>query len=98
MQLKKSISNVPSYNSGPSNDTIVPTVTDEDPNSIAPLTGETDKQYMERQIRIREEATKRMESKFGKNSRLSTASSSKKVDVNNMKASTNDDFFSSFGA
>lgn len=77
-------------------------VTNEDPNSIAPLTGETDKQYMERQIRIREEAKKRMDDKFGKTRNLGTASSSgvqsKKVSVTKMKTATNDDFFSSFGA
>jgi len=70
----------------------------EDPNSIAPLTGETDKQYMERQIRIREEAKKRMDNKFGKTRNMAAASSAPKVNTTKMKTDTNDDFFSSFGA
>jgi len=74
----------------------------EDPNSIAALTGETDKQYMERQIKIREEAKKRMDDKFGKTRNMGTASSlgvkSKEVNMTKMKTGTNDDFFSSFGA
>lgn len=37
----------------------------EDPNGVAPLTGETDQQYIERQTRIREEAKARMAAKFG---------------------------------
>jgi len=98
MQFKNSMINVPSHNSEPSNNTPAPTTTNEDQNSIAPLTGETDKQYMERQIRIREEATKRLETKFGKSLKLGSASSSIKVDLTKIKANTNDDFFSSFGA
>jgi len=70
----------------------------EDPNSIAPLTGETDKQYMERQIRIREEAKKRMDNKFGKTRNMAAASSAPKVNITKVKTDTNDDFFSSFGA
>jgi len=70
-----------------------------DPNGVAPLPGESDTEYMQRQIRIRDEAKKRMQAKFGKNPNLGTASSApKKVDVTKMKADTNDDFFSSFGA
>lgn len=98
MQLKNSL-NINNHNSEVSN---VTATAHEDPNGIAPLTGETDQQYMERQIRIREEATKRMEAKFGKKLNLSTVSSSEgkseKTDVASMKAKTNDDFFSSFGA
>lgn len=37
----------------------------EDPNGVAPLTGETDQQYVERQTRIREDAKARMAAKFG---------------------------------
>lgn len=48
----------------------------EDPNGIAALTGESDQEYMERQIRIRDEAKKRMEAKFGKNPSMQTATSS----------------------
>lgn len=48
----------------------------EDPNGIAPLAGESDQEYMERQMRIRDEAKKRMEAKFGKNASMGTASSS----------------------
>ena len=48
----------------------------EDPNGIAALTGESDQEYMERQIRIRDEARKRMETKFGKNPSMQTVTSS----------------------
>jgi len=78
--------------------------TAEDPDGIAPLTGESDKEYMERQIRIRQEAKKRMEKKFGINPNLGAASSKRKegspskVNVSKMREETNDDFFSSFGA
>jgi len=100
MQFKNSGAKVSTHDSVASNGAAA-AAADEDQNSIAPLTGETDKQYMERQIRIREEATERMEAKFGKNLNLSSVSSekdSKKVDVTKTKADTNDDFFSSFGA
>jgi len=72
----------------------------EDPNSMAPLTGETDKQYMERQIKIREEAKKRMDDKFGKTRNMGAASSVgvKSKEEKKTKTETNDDFFSSFGA
>ena len=76
----------------------------EDMNGIAPLTGESDQAYMQRQLRIREEAKVRMEAKFGKLKSLSTSSSSqvgsssRKVAVAQMKSGTNEDFFSSFGA
>lgn len=101
MQFKNHVSKVSTHDSGAASVTAAVAL-NEDPNSIAPLTGESDKQYMERQIRIREEATKRMEAKFGKNLNLSAVSSSeegsKKVDLTKMKVDTNDDFFSSFGA
>lgn len=48
----------------------------EDPNGIAALTGESDQEYMERQIRIRDEAKRRMEAKFGKNPSMQTVTSS----------------------
>jgi len=48
----------------------------EDPNGIAALTGESDQEYMERQIRIRDEAKQRMEAKFGKNPSMQTVTSS----------------------
>lgn len=83
----------------------------EDVNGIAPLTGESDQAYMQRQLRIREEAKTRMEAKFGKLKPLSSSSSaevgngaskiatsSRKATVAQMKSGTNDDFFSSFGA
>jgi len=88
-------------------DAAVPITENEDPYGIGLLTGESDKEYMERQIRIRGEAKKRMETKFGKNPSLGTASSkpsgltkplTKKVDVGKIKTQTNDSFFSSFGA
>merc|ERR1740124_1585701 len=52
MQFKNSGAKVSTHDSVASNGAAA---ADEDQNSIAPLTGETDKQYMERQIRIREE-------------------------------------------
>lgn len=68
-----------------------------DSNSVAALPGETDQQYMERQLRIQQEAKARLAAKFGNNPRQAMSSMSvgaKKVAA--PKASS-DDFFASFG-
>lgn len=76
--------------------------TNEDVNGVAPLSGESDKEYMQRQLRIREEAKVRMETKFGKSKPLSSSSTKEGTSVSKetvqSKSGTNDDFFSSFGA
>ena len=74
---------------------------DADASGIAPLPNETDQQYMQRQLRIQEEAKARMAAKFGNNpgqamNKMSvgtTKSSTKPVS----KAPASDDFFASFG-
>mmetsp|Transcript_27601 Transcript_27601/g.26464 ORF Transcript_27601/g.26464 Transcript_27601/m.26464 type:complete len:146 (-) Transcript_27601:103-540(-) len=54
-----------SSNNNNNNNNVVEPLPNEDPNGIAPLAGESDQQYMERQTRIRDEAKARMASKFG---------------------------------
>lgn len=54
-----------SSNNNNNNNNVVEPLHNEDPNRIAPLAGESDQQYMERQTRIRDEAKARMASKFG---------------------------------
>ena len=71
-----------------------------DMNSIAALPGESDKDYMERQLRIQKEAKARMASKFGSNPNLamknmSVSAAPKPSAKPKMPAS--DDFFASFG-
>lgn len=93
----------------PGNEVLKP-LPNEDPNGIAPLTGESDQQYMERQTRIREEAKARMANKFGSDSQNSMKGigsdsySSQQMTPppsakpTKMKVDTNDDFFANFGA
>lgn len=84
-----------------------------DVNGIAALPNETDQQYMERQLRIQQEAKARMAAKFGKNpsqamnsmsvgttttTRKSVSTSNSKRKPKAMKAPVTDDFFASFGA
>ena len=45
-----------SSNNNNNNNNVVEPLPNEDPNGIAPLAGESDQQYMERQTRIRDEA------------------------------------------
>lgn len=73
---------------------------DVDMNSISALPGESDKDYMERQLRIQKEAKARMASKFGSNPNLAM----KKMSVTaapkpaaKPKVPASDDFFASFG-
>jgi len=82
----------------------------EDPNGIAPLTGESDQQYLQRQTRIQEEAKARMANKFGSDTKKSMqgVGSDSYSNTNNtattapkptkMKVDSNDDFFANFGA
>ncbi len=70
-----------------------------DVNSIAALPNETDQQYMERQLRIQQEAKARLAAKFGDNPNQAM----KKMSVGGKTASASktgggsDDFFASFG-
>lgn len=68
-----------------------------DENSVAALPNETDQQYMERQLRIQQEAKARMAAKFGNNP--GQAMSSMSVGTKKPAASkpSSDDFFASFG-
>lgn len=71
-----------------------------DMNSIAALPNETDKEYMERQLRIQQEAKARMNAKFGDNpnkamSSMSVGATTTKPTATNIGGS--DDFFASFG-
>ena len=78
----------------------------EDPNGMEPLSGETNQQYIERQVRLRDEAKARMEAKFGKNRTMSSSGPSNSTSFNSKtsaaevksKMVSSDDFFSSFGA
>ncbi len=71
-----------------------------DQNSAAPLPGESDSQYMQRQMRIREEAKAHAQRtiKSAPSSANSSSSAKPKPAVSKMKADSDDDFFSSFGA
>jgi len=66
-----------------------------DPNSVAPLPGESDSEYMARQMKIREEAKAKSMANVVKVAPKTTTSSSmtKKLQVD-----SDDDFFASFGA
>ncbi len=77
-----------------------------DSNSIAALPNESDQEYMERQLRIQQEAKARMAAKFGSNPSMAmnsmsvgSSKSPKKSTkpVATKMSSTNDDFFASFG-
>lgn len=74
-----------------------------DENGIAALPNETDQQYMERQLRIQQEAKARMAAKFGNNPGQAMKSMSVGTNKSTAKpkvskpVSTTDDFFASFG-
>ena len=65
-----------------------------DLNSAAPLPGESDAEYMQRQMKIRENA----KSMATKKPTTSVSRTPSKPAVAKMKADTDDDFFASFGA
>jgi len=64
-------------------------VTAQDRNGVAPLPGENDKDYMQRQMRIREEAK-------AQNVPVQPASTQRTPAVTKMKVEDDDDFFSNF--
>jgi len=68
-----------------------------DPNSVAPLDGETNDQYMQRQVRIRNEAKAKLAAgtRSGTKSQMSAK---KNKPVVKMKVQAGDDFFANFGA
>ncbi len=68
-----------------------------DPNSVAPLEGETNEQYMERQVRIRNEAKAKLAAGT-RSGTVSQMSAKKNKPVVKMKVDAGDDFFANFGA
>jgi hypothetical protein len=81
--------------------TMVMTMADQ--NSAAPLPGESDADYLKRQMRIREEAqTKSLESSKMASKSTKTVQQQqqpkKATSVTKLKVSSDDDFFASFGA
>lgn len=73
------------------------TVTSGDANGVAALPNETDQEYMERQLRIQQEAKARMAAKFGDNPRKAMSNMSVGAKKLTAPKTSSDDFFASFG-